>query len=328
MAQGFTFDGEMMGAMMSAREIYATELIKMAEDGLDFMVMASDNTGTTTKLAEFIKKFPERCVDAGIAEADEVGMAAGVALTGVPVYAQFFGPFGTLRCTDQIHTDVAYNDVPVRIIATHGGLTSGGGPTHNTVLDLAMMRVIPNMTVIAPADAEQCAKVIRASYTYNGPIYIRIARGEEPAVYQTNDYDYVIGKAITAKEGNDITIIGAGIGVSQGILAANLLKKENVDVRVLDMHTIKPLDTQAILKAAKETGRIITVEDHSILGGLGGAVAEVIAESGIQCLFKRHGIPDEFAALGYPDDLYAHYGYNAVGIVKEINDMLKRAKEE
>ena len=222
-----------------------------------------------------------------------------------------------------MHTDVAYQNIPVRIVNTHSGLTSGGGPTHYNIMDLAVMRDLPNMTVIAPSDSAQCIKAIRATLEYPGPVCFRIARGAEPAVYTTQDYDYEVGKAITALDGTDLTIIATGSLVALSISAANGLAKEGISVRVIDMHTIKPLDKDAIVKAAKETGHIITAEDHLITGGLGSAVAETLADAGIGVPFRRLGIPGEdFPPLGDCYELYAHFGYNPEGIKRAVRELL------
>ncbi|NLM53128.1 MAG: transketolase [Firmicutes bacterium] len=317
-----TWDFAEMLAKESARDKFMLKLLELAKTNKNIVYICSDGAPVGSKQDEFRKLYPEQFIEVGIAEPNAIGIATGLALSGKMPFVNAFGPFLSLRATDQIHTDMAYNDVPVRVIGTHGGLTSGGGPTHYTVCDYAIMRSIPNMTMVAPSDANQCVKLIEASLTYPGPVYIRVARGEEPLVYKDNDYEYVIGKAITAKEGKDATIIGVGIGVYNGLVAAQQLAKEGIDVRVLDMHTIKPIDTEAIVKAAKETGVIVTVEDHNIVGGLGAAVAEVVLESGIPCKFKRLGVPDVFAELGTPEELYAYYGYDGNGIIKQIKQML------
>ena len=317
-----TWDFAEMLAKESARDKFMLKLLELAKSNKNIVYICSDGAPVGSKQDEFRKLYPEQFIEVGIAEPNAIGIATGLALSGKMPFVNAFGPFLSLRATDQIHTDMAYNDVPVRVIGTHGGLTSGGGPTHYTVCDYAIMRSIPNMTMVAPSDANQCVKLIEASLTYPGPVYIRVARGEEPLVYKDNDYEYVIGKAITAKEGKDATIIGVGIGVYNGLVAAQQLAKEGIDVRVLDMHTIKPIDTEAIVKAAKETGVIVTVEDHNIVGGLGAAVAEVVLESGIPCKFKRLGVPDVFAELGTPEELYAYYGYDGNGIIKQIKQML------
>jgi len=316
-----TWDFAEMLSKESARDKFMLKLLELAATNKNIVYICADGAPVGSKQDEFRKLYPEQFLDVGIAEPNAIGIAAGLALSGKMPFVNAFGPFLSVRATDQIHTDMAYNDVLVRVIGTHGGLTSGGGPTHYTVCDYAIMRSIPNMTMVAPSDANQCAKLIEASLTYPGPMYIRVARGEEPLVYK-DDYDYVIGKAITAKDGSDATIIGTGIGVYNGLVAAQQLAKEGIEVRVIDMHTIKPIDEEAIVKAARETGVIITVEDHNIVGGLGAAVAEVVLEAGIPCKFKRMGIPDVFAELGTPEELYAYYGYDGNGIIKQIKKML------
>ena len=322
MSASITWDfGEML-SKESARDLFMLKLLELAKTNKDIIYICADGAPAGSKQDEFRKLYPEQFIEVGIAEPNAIGIAAGLALCGKMPFVNAFGPFLSVRATDQIHTDMAYNDVPVRVIGTHGGLTSGGGPTHYTVCDYAIMRSIPNMTMVAPADANQCVKLIEASLTYPGPMYIRVARGEEPLVYRNNDYNYQIGKAITAKEGKDATIVGSGIGVYNGLVAAQELAKEGIDVRVIDMHTIKPVDAEILESAARETGIIITVEDHNVIGGLGAAAAEVVLESGIPCKFKRLGIPDVFAELGKPEELYAYYGYDAAGIKAQIKKML------
>ena len=328
MADRIVFEGELdlehlnLVKALSAREMYVEELAKIAEND-DRIVITGADVGASGKIGEFKEKHPDRFIDTGIAEADQVGVSAGMALNGKIVYLQGFGPFLALRALDQVHTDVAYQNVPVRIVNTHAGLTSGGGPTHYNIMDLAVMRDLPNMTVIAPSDSMQCLKAIRATLEYPGPVCFRIARGAEPAVYTTQDYEYEVGKGITALDGSDITVIATGSLVALAISAANGLAKEGISVRVVDMHTIKPLDKDIILKAAKETGHIITAEDHLIVGGLGSAVAEVLADAGVGIPFKRLGIPDDdFPPLGDCYELYAHLGYDPEGIKRAVRQML------
>lgn len=310
--------------LSSAREVYGAELMKMADEGMEFAFLCSDNVAPSSTVGKFMAKYPDRCFNVGIAEANQVGISAGLALSGRVVFAQVFGPFLPLRAADQIHADVAYNDVPVRLIGTHAGVTSGGGPTHNVIADLALYRAIPNLTILCPADANQCARAVRQSMTWPGPMIIRIARGAEPDVYADQNYDFQIGKSICITEGKDVTIIGTGSAVYWSLMAAKELEKDGISAQVIDMHTIKPLDVEAVLEAARETGLIVTVEDHSIHGGLGGAVAEVVAEHGISCRVKRIGLPDEFAVLGDPDEVYAYYGMNPEGIANTIRGLLKQ----
>jgi transketolase len=310
--------------LSSAREVYGTELRKMADEGMDFAFVCSDNVAPSSEVGKLMKAYPERCVNVGIAEANQVGLSAGLALSGKVVFSQVFGPFLPLRAADQIHADIAYNDVPVRLIGTHAGVTSGGGPTHNAIADLSFYRAVPNLTVVCPADANQCAKVVRQSMNYPGPMIIRIARGAEPDVYADNDYEFEFGKSITIKEGSDLTLIGTGSSVYWSLKAAQKLEEYGIYARVIDMHTIKPFDEAAVLKAANETGCVITVEDQSINGGLGGAVAEIIAESNIPTKFKRIGLPDEFAVLGEPNDVYKYYGMDPEGIAKTVREFFNQ----
>ncbi len=320
MAAKTTYDFDMM--LSSAKEAYGEELYKMAQEGIDFVFTFSDNVAPSTKAGQLVKDFPDRCFNMGIAEPNQVGASAGLSLAGNVVFAQVFGPFLPLRAADQVHTDIAYNDVKVRLIGTHSGVTAGGGPTHNDIADLALYRAIPNLTVCVPADANQCAKFIRASMDYDGPIIIRIDRAGSPNVY-AEDYELEIGKAIQLLEGKDATIISCGSNLYECLMAAKMLKEElGLSIEILDMHTVKPLDKEAIIRAANKTGNVVTVEDHSINGGLGGAVAEVLCEAGYKGNFKRIGMPDEFAVLGAVDDIYHYYGMDRHGIVKELRKML------
>lgn len=320
MAVKTTFDFDQM--LSNAKEAYGEELMKLAEEGREFLFTYSDNVAPSSSAGKIIEKYPDRCFNFGIAEPNQVGASAGMALAGYIVFAQVFGPFLPLRAADQIHTDIAYNDVNVRLIGTHSGVTAGGGPTHNDIADLALYRAIPNLTVVVPADAGQCRKVIRASMEYEGPMIIRIDRAGSPNIY-AEDYEFEIGKAIELIEGKDAAIISAGSSLYECMMAAKMLKEEGISAGVLDMHTIKPLDTDAILRIAYKTGNIVTVEDHSINGGLGGAVAETLCEAGYRGKFKRVAMPDEFSVLGDPDEIYKFYGMDRTGIAEQIRSMLR-----
>jgi transketolase len=321
MAVQTTYDFDQM--LSNAREAYGEELMHMADDGLEFYFTYTDNVAPSSSAGLFVKKYPDRCFNFGIAEANQVGASAGLALSGKVVFAQVFGPFLSLRAADQIHTDIAYNDVNVRLIGTHAGVTAAGGPTHNCIADLALYRAIPNLTVVVPADAGQCVKMIRLSMDYKGPMVIRIDRGGSPNVYADNDYELSFGKAIETVAGTDLSIISAGSSVYWSMMGARILKdKYGISARVVDMHTIKPLDTEAVLKCASETKNIITVEEHSINGGLGGAVAEFLLEKGFKGKFKRIGLPDEFAVLGDPDEVYKYYGMDPDGIASQIERLM------
>jgi transketolase len=319
---GFTFNITDIAAMMNAKDQVTKKMVQLVKENPKVCYINSDGTGKSGPIRELYEKYPNRVLDVGIAEMNLVTVAAGLAHKGYIPFGQTFGPFLCVRALDQIHNDLAYNDLPVRLIGTHGGLSSGYGPTHNTIVEFGVMNAIPNMTMIAPSDAEQCAKMLEASLTWPGPIYIRIPRGEEPAVYNT-DYDYVIGKAIEVRDGSDVTIIATGTGVYNSLRAALLLQEEGLSSGVIDMHTIKPIDKEAILRAARRTGVIVTVEDHNILGGLGSIVADVLMEAGVPARLKKIGIPDEFVSFGYPDEIYAHYGFDGAGIAKTVRAFLR-----
>ncbi len=310
---GFTFNMSDMAAMLNAKDMVTQKIIRMVRENPKVCYINSDGTGHSGPLRELYEEFPDRVLDVGIAEMNLVTVAAGLARKGYIPYGQTFGPFLCVRALDQIHNDLAYNDFPVRLIGTHGGLSSGYGPTHNTIVEFGIMNTIPNMTMAAPCDAGQCVKLLEASLTWPGPIYIRIPRGEEPQVYQ-EDYTYEIGKAIEAKDGTDVVIIAAGTGVYNSLKAAELLAEDGISAGVLDMHTIKPIDKEAVVQAAKKTGRIITVEDHNVLGGLGSIVADVLMDAGVPAKLKKIGVPDEFVSFGYPEAIYPHYGLDPEGI--------------
>ena len=316
-----TYDFEQM--LSNAREAYGEELMHMADDGLDFVFTYSDNVAPSSSAGKLIQKYPDRCFNFGIAEPDQVGASCGLALSGLVVYSQVFGPFLSLRSADQIHTDIAYNDVNVRLIGTHAGVTAGGGPTHNCIADLALYRAIPNLTVFVPADAGQCVKGIRKSFTFQGPMVIRIDRGGSPSVYADQSYDFEFGKAIETVPGSDVSIISAGSSVYWSMMGAKILRERyGISARVIDMHTIKPMDYAMLDKCARETHNIVTVKEASINGGLGGGVAEYLLEHGFQGKFKRIGLPDEFAVLGKPEAVYQYYGMDPEGIATAVSRLL------
>ena len=321
---GFTFCCGDMGPAMEAKGTVTNEILEMIDDDPRVCYINADGTGNGGRVHQKQLQYPDRILDVGIQEMNMVTMAAGLAKQGFLPYVQTFGPFLCVRALDQIHNDVAYNDYPVRLIGTHAGLSSGYGPTHNTIIEFGVMNSLPNMTMVAPCDAEQCKKVLRKSLNYPKPIYIRIPRGEEPLVYnQDYDYDFEIGKANVIQEGTDLNIIGTGMGVYGAVQAARQLEEEGFSVGVIDMHTIKPIDKDAVIHAAKKSGAIITVEDHNILGGLGSIVADVLMEAGVFARLKKIGIPDTFVEFGYPEELYPYYGMDGAGIAKTAREFLK-----
>lgn len=305
--------------MVSPRDRFGEELLRIGKEHKNVVVLSADLT-RSMKTGQFLEAIPERYINAGIAEADMMGMAAGLALEGFMPFASTFAQFAAMRDCEQVRTDICYPNLPVRIVATHAGLSTGCGPTHYSQEDFAIMRSMINMTVICPGDPNQVEKVLRASLTHPGPIYIRLGREAMQTIYE-KDYDFVIGKALVPHEGKDAAIIATGIGVSMAYEAAVTLEKEGMDIKVLDMHTIKPIDKDAIIDAAN-TGAIVTVEDHNISGGLGSSVAEVLGEAGMRIKFKKLGIPDVWGMNGSPDDLYALYGFDANGIKSAVRGLL------
>lgn len=307
---------------MTSREIYGRTLAELAKSDERIVALTAD-LEKSTALNKFGEQFPERVFNVGIAEQNLMGAAAGMAKTGLIPFASTFAIFACMRGGEQIRTDIAYQNLPVKIIATHAGISFGhAGTTHHCTEDFAIMRAIPNMTVICPADGIETSMAVRACVEMDGPVYMRIGRGFEPPCYESEDYNFQIGRAVTMREGTDLTIIACGIAVLQSLNAAKTLAEEGIHVRVVNMHTIKPLDREAVIAAVKETGKVLVIEEHNVMGGLGDAVASVIAEEGLACEFRKHGLQDCFSVIGYAEDLYAHYGLDANGIADRVRLMM------
>ena len=317
------------GATMTAREIYGRTLAYLAETNDKIVGMTAD-LEKTTAIKFFADKYPDRFYNVGIAEQNMMGIAAGLAKGGLIPFVSTMAIFATMRAGEQVRTDIAYQNLSVKIIATHAGISFGhAGTTHHCTEDFAIMRAIPNMTVICPADGIETSKAVQACIDIPGPVYVRIGRGFEPPCYESDDYEYEVGKAITMREGTDFTIICCGIAVLQAMNAAKTLaENDGLSVRVINMHTIKPIDREAIVQAVMDTRRILTVEEHNIYGGLGDAVGSVIAESGKGCIFRKHGMMDVFSEIGYAEDLYAYYGFDSNGIVDKVREMMGLEFEE
>jgi transketolase len=316
-------------ATMSAREIYGRTLAELGKQN-DKIVGITADLAKTTAIVHFADAFPDRFFNVGIAEQNMFGIAAGLAKSGLIPFASTMAVFACLRAGEQVRTDIAYQNLPVKIIATHAGISFGhAGTTHHCTEDLAVMRSIANMTVICPADGIETSKAVQACAFTPGPVYIRIGRGFEPPCYENDNYEFEIGKAITLREGTDLTIICCGIAVLQSLQAAKTLaEQDGLSVRVINMHTIKPIDRDVIMGAVKDTRRILTIEEHNVIGGLGDAVGSVIAESGKGCVFRKHGLYDEFSVIGYAEDLYAHYKLDANGIIDQVRSMVGLEFEE
>ncbi len=314
---------------MTPAEIYGHVLAQLGEERKDLVALTAD-LAKSTKIGKFGEKHPERFFNVGIAEQNLFGIAAGLALAGYVPFVSTFAVFASLRAGEQVRTDICYQNLDCKIIATHSGLSFGtAGSTHHCTEDLAVMRSFANMTVVVPADGIETANAVRASLNRPGPFYMRIGRGFEQTVYETEDYGFEIGKAVNMHEGSDITVIACGPCVLQALEAAKELKEnQGIEVRVLNMHTIKPIDREAVIEAVNDTRKIITVENHNIIGGLGSAVSEVITEEGKACRLKRLGIPDVFAIVGQTDDLYNLYKIDAEGITEAVAEMLGKEVEE
>ncbi len=305
---------------MATRDAYGKALVEVGKSNPNVVVLDAD-LSKSTKTADFLNVFPERFFNMGIAEANMVGTAAGLATTGKIPFVSTFALFGSLRVADQIRNSICYPNLNVKIAVTHSGLTLGeDGASHQAIEDIALMRAIPNMTVIVPADGEETKQVIKAAVEYYGPVYIRLGRPKVPMIF-TEDYKFEIGKGVTVKDGSDVTVIAIGVMLSPALEAAKILEQEGISVRVINMPTIKPIDKEIIIKAAKETKGIVTAEEHNILGGLGGAVAEVVSES-VPTIVKRVGVMDTFGESGKPDELLEKYGLTKENIISKVKEII------
>ena len=311
-----------MADKMATREAYGKTLVKMGAVKEDLVVMDADLSGST-KTGEFKKVYPERFFNVGIAEQNLYAVAAGIALSGKTVCASTFAMFAAGRAFEIIRNSIGYTKANVKVCATHAGITVGeDGASHQTFEDLALMRTIPGMVVVNPCDGVSAEKLLEQVINMQGPAYVRLGRAAVPMFYG-EDAKLEIGKGHQLKDGKDLTIIATGIMVNEAMIAAETLEKEDgLSVRVIDMHTIKPLDKEIIIKAAKETGKIVTCEEHSIIGGLGAAVAEVTAEE-CPCKVLRVGQLDTYGESGKPEELKEKYGMNANAIINKVRGDLK-----
>ena len=309
-------------SMIATRDAYGETLAELGGEDPRIVVLDADLSGST-KTGVFAKKFPERFFNMGIAEANMVGTAAGLAAVGRVPFVSTFAIFAVGRAWEQVRQSVAYPKANVKIVATHGGVTVGeDGGSHQSVEDVAIMRAVPNMTVIVPADGVETKAAIRAVAAYKGPVYVRLGRNKVPTVFPA-DYRFEIGKGTELVAGTDLTFVTTGLMTAQAVAAAEQLKKEGVSARVVHIGTVKPLDQEIIVRAARETGAIVTAEEHSIVGGLGSAVAEVLAE---QCPvpLKRVGVNDRFGTSGKAEELLKYFGLTAEHLVEAGRELLAR----
>lgn len=311
-----------MSEMIATRDAYGQTLLELGREDVKVVVLDADLSGST-KTGVFAKEFPGRFFNAGIAEANMVGMAAGLAAGGMIPFVSTFAVFAAGRAFEQIRQSLAYPKLNVKVVATHGGITVGeDGGSHQSVEDLAIMRAVPNMTVLCPADGPETSAAIRAAAQYQGPVYVRLGRSKVPVVFE-KDCAFVIGKGATLREGTDLTFITTGLMTAMALEAAQILEEAGISARVVHLGTIKPLDVDIVLKAARETGAIVTAEEHSVIGGLGGSVCEVLCE-GHPVPVERVGLRDVFGQSGTGDELLAYYGLTAGNLVESAQRVVKR----
>jgi len=309
-----------MTKKIATREAYGNTLKKLGATNPNIVVLDAD-LSKSTKTAVFAAEFPERFIQMGIAEMNMMGVAAGLATSGKVPFASTFAMFAAGRAFEVVRNSICYPKANVKICATHAGVTVGeDGASHQAIEDIAIMRAVPNMTVINPADAVSTEKLLEKVAAFEGPCYVRLGRAAVPVVYDEN-VEFEIGKGIQVKEGNDVTIVATGIMIDQAMQAYDLLAAEGISARIIDIHTIKPLDADIIIKAAKETKGIVTAEEHSIIGGLGSAVMEVLAEAH-PTKVKRVGVQDTFGESGKPAELLVKYKLTAADIVKAAKELL------
>lgn len=309
---------------IATRDAYGNALVRLGEKNANIVVLDAD-LAKSTKTIKFKNRFPERFFDMGIAEADMMGTAAGLAASGKVAFASTFAIFATGRAWEQIRNSICYTNLNVKIAASHAGIAVGpDGSSHQAIEDIAIMRVIPNMKIVVPADGTETEKAVEALADMPGPAYLRLGRSAVPYIYD-NKYQFNIGKASVLRNGSDVTLIGTGTMIQPSLEAAQMLAREGIEARVINMSTIKPIDRDAIVAAAHETSGIVTAEEHSIIGGLGGAVAEVACESWPVPVMKI-GIQDVFGQSGEAKELMAHYGLTAERIAEAARLLLSRKK--
>ncbi len=310
----------------ATRDAYGRALVDLGNENKDIVVLDAD-LSCSTKTSSFRKVFPDRFINCGVAEQDMIGTAAGLAASGKIAFASTFAVFGSGRAWDQVRISVAYPRLNVKIVVSHGGITVGeDGATHQALEDIAIIRALPNMTVIVPADATETYKAIKAVAAFHGPAYVRLGRSAVPVISEDISGEFIIGKSILYRKGSDVTIIACGLMVAAALEAADTLSKEGISARVINMHTIKPIDKTAIIAAAKETKAIVTAEEHSVVGGLGSAVSEIVCEEAPVPVIKV-AVEDTFAESGKPADLLEKYGLTPKDIIKAVKHAVAMKKK-
>ena len=308
---------------IATRESYGNALVELAKEHDNLYVLDAD-LAAATKTGIFKAAYPDRHIDCGIQEADMVGIAAGMATTGKVPFCSSFAMFAAGRAYEQVRNSVAYPHLNVKIGATHAGISVGeDGATHQCLEDLSLMRTIPGMVVINPADAIEAKAAVKAAYEYDGPVYLRFGRLAVPVINDNADYKFEIGKGLVLREGTDVSIIATGLEVNFALEAAEMLAKDGINAEVVNIHTIKPIDRELILKTAEKTGLVVTVEEHSIYGGLGSAVAEILSEE-MPTVVKRIGVNDTFGESGPAVELLHKYKLDGEGVYQQIREFLNQ----
>lgn len=310
-----------MAEKIATRVAYGATLAEIGED--ENIVVLDADLSKSTKTDLFKKKYPERHINMGIAESNMMAVAAGLASCGKTVFASTFAIFASGRAFDQVRNSICYPNMNVKIGATHAGISVGeDGASHQAIEDMALMRSIPNMTVISPADSVSTTALVKLAAQMKGPVYLRLGRLDVPIIYPEKTV-FEIGKGVTVKDGNDVTLIATGMMLDAALSAANQLNEQGISARVIDIHTIKPIDEALITKAAKETGAIVTCEEHNIIGGLGSAVAEVVVKN-YPVPMAMVGVEDKFGKSGKPAELMVMYGLTPENIVNKAKEVLLR----
>lgn len=306
---------------VATRVSYGEALVELGAEHDDFVVLDAD-LAAATQTGRFKAAYPDRFFDAGIAECNLMGLAAGIAATGRTAFASSFAMFAAGRAYEQVRNSIGYPHLNVKIGATHAGISVGeDGATHQCLEDIALMRVIPGMTVVVPSDDVEARAVVRAAYELDGPVYMRFARLASPVINDSDTYKFEMGKGIVMREGTDVTIVACGLMVSEALDAAEVLASEGISAEVINMHTVKPIDADLIVKSATKTGHVVTVEEHSVIGGLGSAVADVLCEQAPTPLVKI-GVQDVFGESGPGAELLHVYGLDAAHIAETVRAAL------
>ena len=307
---------------IATRESYGNALVELGAEHDNLIVLDAD-LAAATKTGVFKKAYPDRHIDCGIAECNMMGIAAGLSTTGIVPFASTFAMFAAGRAFEQVRNSIGYPHLNVKIGATHAGISVGeDGATHQCNEDIALMRTIPGMVILNPADDVEAKACVKAAYEYNGPVYLRFGRLAVPVINDRPDYKFELGKGVVLREGKDVTIVATGLCVSSALEAAEKLAADGIDAKIINIHTIKPLDEELIVAAAKETGKVVTVEEHSVIGGLGSAVCDALAEK-CPVPVKKIGVQDVFGESGPAAALLAKYKLDGEGVYEQVKEICK-----